>query len=1260
MTIFQKSVIKRHLDNLDKKQVEKVYQKFRENYSPAKIEEIKKLKEEEYQDGFLRDIFVDVFGYILKPDSNYNLAREFKNQGDGKKADGAILKNEKAVAIIELKSTKTKDLKSITEQAFNYKNNQPECKYVITSNFQKLRFYIDYAHEYEEFDLFNLQKEDFELLYLLLSANSIFSNLPIKLKEETKFHEQQVSDKLYKDYSVFKNKLFANLIKNNPDNNKLTLFNKSQKLLDRFLFILFAEDSGLLPPNSISRIIDTFHKLTELDAYKPIYDIYKQYFGYMNIGRKGKTNADNIPAYNGGLFYTDELLDNLKIDDSILINDLLKLSEYDFNTEVDVNILGHIFEHSLSDIEEITAEIEGTTTDKTKSKRKKDGVFYTPKYITQYIVENTIGTLCTEKRKELEIEEIEFDGSYRAKDGKLLTKGKKLYQKLNNYKDWLLSLKIVDPACGSGAFLNQALNFLIAEHKNIDDIIAELTNTALRLFDTDKAILENNLYGVDINEESVEIAKLSLWLRTAQKGRKLSSLNDNIKCGNSLIDDPEIAGEKAFNWNMEFPQVYKKKEKKAWHITTATHNSRYSERMFDNHVKLGEAVWISKKDEIVVTKTIANIIKEDNLNVIEYNICGDHMHILLVCEKEELPKIVGKIKAISGRKYNIENVITVVATNEDKTRGHVPFSESSTLSESPSPSGEDTSSKKTEKKKYNSLWTQKFGKRKIVGDTDLNNVINYIHTNRQKHELPINTELEKIIHEMTCSIEQAFRTEYNGGFDVVIGNPPYVRIQQLDYNTIDNLKTHYKTALKRIDISLCFVELSSRLIKPNYGLTSFITSNQFLTTEYGQAMRAFLLSEYNIVECVDFGDLPIFADALTYVSIFTFKKSIINSFKYYHVDSILNAMSSNYGILQIIETNQLTDANWNLRYYAVSNILGKKFSNCKEISEIGNSWYGIISGADSIFIFTKDQYQNSEIEKDLFIPLLRAQNCTKYYCLDSEKFVIYPYKLEDEKTILLRENELQQKFPKGYQYLLSHKTELERRKDSRDTFKGRPDWYCLTRFGQFNVFNKLKIVTPGEVKQHKFCLDFTNAGFSGARVFAITIDNELFDVKYVLCILNSKLIKLYLQSFSSLKNGGFYSYSSNILNKTPIKHISQNEQQVFILLADKIYNLSKDYKQKRNKFLNRINDNFEIGKISKKLEVFYNYDFKTFIAELKKQKIKLALVQQDEWEEYFNIYKNEINQLQDEINTTDNEIDQMVYKLYGLTEEEIKIVEESV
>jgi len=558
MSFLQKSVIKKYLSNIPQEEIASSYRTFKEKYSPSKIHEIRQIKEEEYQDGFLRDIFVGVLGYTLKPDDGYDLSREFKNQSDSKKADGAILKGGKAIAVIELKSNKTKSLKSITEQAFNYKNNQPLCKYVITSNFRKIRFYIDYAGEYEEFNLFNLEIEDFQLLYLILSKDSIFADIPMKLKKESIFHEESVSNRLYKEYSTFKNNLFENLIKNNPENDKLTLFKKSQKLIDRFLFIFFAEDRGLLPPNSIDRIIERFNILKDEDAYKPLYDIYKQYFGYMNTGRNGKTPNDDIPAYNGGLFSPDVVLDNLIIDDGVLVKDLRKFSAYDFNTEVDVNVLGHIFEHSLSEIEEITAKIEGNTINKNKSKRKKDGVFYTPKYITQYIVENTVGTLCEEKRKALDITEIEIDESHHNKDGKLSAKGKDLQGKLENYKKWLLSLKIVDPACGSGAFLNQALNFLINEHKLITEIQTDLQKGQIPLFNIETHILENNLYGVDLNEESIEIAKLSLWLRTAKKGRKLSSLNDNIKCGNSLIDDSKIAGEKAFNWNKEFPEVFEK------------------------------------------------------------------------------------------------------------------------------------------------------------------------------------------------------------------------------------------------------------------------------------------------------------------------------------------------------------------------------------------------------------------------------------------------------------------------------------------------------------------------------------------------------------------------------------------------------------------------------------------------------------------------------------------------------------------------------
>lgn len=121
-----------------------------------------------------------------------------------------------------------------------------------------------------------------------------------------------------------------------------------------------------------------------------------------------------------------------------------------------------------------------------------------------------------------------------------------------------MNITICDPACGSGAFLNQALEFLIAEHRYIDELQTKLMGDSMILSDVEASILENNLFGVDLNDESVEIAKLSLWLRTAQRGRKLTSLNNNIKCGNSLIDDPEVAGDKAFSWEKEFPTVFEK------------------------------------------------------------------------------------------------------------------------------------------------------------------------------------------------------------------------------------------------------------------------------------------------------------------------------------------------------------------------------------------------------------------------------------------------------------------------------------------------------------------------------------------------------------------------------------------------------------------------------------------------------------------------------------------------------------------------------
>lgn len=549
MALFQKSVLTEYLKKQDSIAVEKAYKKFvKYFYNPITQQNIRDINEEGFQQKFLMELFVNCFGYVINPDPYYNLTTEFKNLKDAKKADGAILIDSKAIAVIELKGTNTKNLEKCRQQAFDYKSNHPTCKYVITSNFEKLRFYIDTSDEFEEFNLFTLTENQFALLYMCVFRENLLNNIPFEIKKASSQKEEAITKKLYSDYSYFRNEIFNDLINSNPEYDKLLLFNKTQKLLDRFLFIFFGEDRGLIPANSIGAIINKWEEDKSFYGDRTLFEVFKGYFNVLNVGRPARGEKQAIFAYNGGLFAYDEVLDKLKIDDNILLKHTKNLSHYDFDSDVSVNILGHIFEHSLSEIEEIQNEIAGVETENSKSKRKKDGVFYTPSYVTKYIVESTVGKLCRKKKTELEINE-EVYTQHKARSQKRI-------DNLNAYRDWLLRLTICDPACGSGAFLIQALNFLINEHKYIDELNAAYHGASIPFSNITSSILENNLYGVDINEESVEIAKLALWLRTAKKGRKLTSLNNNLKCGNSLIDDPEIAGDKAFNWQNEFPEVF--------------------------------------------------------------------------------------------------------------------------------------------------------------------------------------------------------------------------------------------------------------------------------------------------------------------------------------------------------------------------------------------------------------------------------------------------------------------------------------------------------------------------------------------------------------------------------------------------------------------------------------------------------------------------------------------------------------------------------
>ena len=1016
--LLQKNIVKKYLNLLDEKQTQKPWEQYQSYFLNEDIQSnIHKIKEEQFQEGFLRELFVKVLDYTINPSPNFNLTTELKNEVGSKKADGAILIDDKVIGVIELKDHKTPDLASIENQAFGYKNKHKETRLVIISNFVKLRLYIDNAVEFREWDIFNMTKDEFRELYLCLAWTQVEKGIALQMKEESVSSEDQITNALYKDYSQFKRVLFADIVAQNPyqEGNQwaadekqwqLLLFKKTQKLLDRLLFIFFAEDCGLLPPNSMVQIIDQWEKLKEMDEYRPFYDRVKKYFGYMDTGHQGKYYE--IFAYNGGLFKPDEVLDYIKISDDLLVEHTRRLSAYDFESDVDVNILGHIFENSLSEIEEVTQQINSGQAPQT-SKRKQDGVFYTPQYITKYIVENTVGRLCAEKKQELHIVEDEYFSDQRRQ---LQTK-KRLLEQLQQYRKWLLEITILDPACGSGAFLNAALQFLMAEHKHLDEMEAKVAGSAIVFQDVENSILEHNLYGVDINEESVEIAQLALWLRTAKPRRKLNSLNENIKCGNSLISDPEIAGEKAFNWQEQFPKVFEK-----------------------------------------------------------------------------------------------------------------------------------------------------------------------------------------------------------GGFDVVIGNPPYVNAMEIKKSytseAFNYIKRNYETAKGTVDLYIYFFEKGLSLLRKD-GVLAFITPNRYLSASYGAALRKYIIERFSFYQLIDYSDKRVFEDASTYPVITMLQNSQNNSYVMCgKFDDDTHKLISKYypsDKLNILEES----------------ILGFLLNDKLSITQKVISQSVALSNAGTI------NATSTAKEADDYAPLIMEEPCG-YKLINTG--TIDPFYTTWGNNTLTKQ---------GKQYL----TPYLPNNDSRISAN------------RHTLYSSPKIIIS---KIGLTCEAFydSNGEYASIDTNCIHSFKEGYIPEYVLCWLNSKLYNYMFECFfDGLRmSGGYLLYSSPNLRNTYIKPIPFAAQHPFIALADTMLSLNSQLQDKRNRFLHRLSDNLEGVKITSALQTFDTMNFKGFVAELKKQKIKLSLSQQDEWEEYFNQHVAECRELSAQIKATDEEIDNRVFDLYGLTEEERRIIVE--
>jgi hypothetical protein len=415
------------------------------------------------------------------------------------------------------------------------------------------------------------------LFVKLLHAESLLTKggaaALLKLLKDQRYHEKEIENAFYREYNGYREYLVKLLIKQNPKftGTKGRLVRLAQKLIDRCLFVMFCEDMGeqlSFPPNALRDYLSELSKSTtfepdEQDAWNKL----KELFHAMNEGKKFRSQPIN--RFNGGLFAADPELEALTIPNEAFCaklqgeNDntlkahprtlLYFAGRYNFGAvgreghAISLYTLGRIFEQSITELEALEAAAEERQSLTVISKRKRDGVYYTPEWVVERVVAETLGPRLDEIRAEfgwsfeLEGDEAAIASQVAMAPSKRSAAFTKHADAVRKFRDRLDTFTVLDPACGSGAFLIYTLEYLLRERRRVQRELALVTGgkrEELFEFKADeeiRQILSKNIFGVDINSASVEIAQLALWLHTAKSDQPLSNLDTNIVEGNSLV-----------------------------------------------------------------------------------------------------------------------------------------------------------------------------------------------------------------------------------------------------------------------------------------------------------------------------------------------------------------------------------------------------------------------------------------------------------------------------------------------------------------------------------------------------------------------------------------------------------------------------------------------------------------------------------------------------------------------------------------------------
>ncbi|ECP6345007.1 class I SAM-dependent DNA methyltransferase [Campylobacter jejuni] len=994
-----------------------------------------------------------------------------------------------------------------------------------------------------------------ELLYILgLCESKQNSKLIIAKSEESK--EEQGTF-----YTTINSKL--------KEENFETILKLLILWLNRILFLKLIE-SNLVRFNDDKNL--KFLNFKKIPDFDKLSELFFEVLAKEKSTRK-KSEFAYLPYLNSSLFEKQSIENTLEI--SSLSNDL-KLFYYKNTVLKDdkckakkgqVGLLEYLFEfldsfdfgsddeqsEILSQKELISSSVLGNVFEKLNG--YKEGSFYTPSFITSYMCKESITKVVLDKFN------AQFDLD--AKDISELRKSLRKEDK-KAQKELLNSIKICDPAVGSGHFLVSALNVMLSIYDELnlfdEEFYLEVQNDEIlitgrkgefieykrpttpkdkahliqqELFYTKKDIIENNLFGVDINPNSCEITKLRLWIELLKHSfyqsfddenyhdlKTLPNIDINIKCGNSLVSYFETG--KSLN---HYPNI-KERMGKYKRIVKDYKEGFYTDKSYINQ-------------EI------------KNLKISFKNFCFADKF------KKEMKSFNDKCEKYSKKYGNF------LAVDDENLK----FFVSANLTLFDFDEKEATKEFANLKKEYDNIFNLE-----------------------SNHPFEWRFEFPEILDD-----DGNFK-----GFDLIIGNPPYIRQEELK-ELKSHLAKNYKVYKGTSDIYTYFYELGFNVLKDN-GVLSYITSNKYTRAGYGEALREFLLKNVKVLEYTDLNGIKVFDSATVDTSILCFEKSKSkdNKFKYLALSNeILKTCAYDIGLYKDFaefSQNSLSKESFTFSDENTSALKAKTERIGTPLKEWQglNIYRGILTGYNEAFIITTEKRNEilanckDEAEKErtakLIRKMLRGRDIKRYSYEWAGLWVINThngYKNQNgEKVEAIN--------IKHYPSLKKHFDEfypqLEKRAD-----KGLTP-YNLRNCAYIEEFEKEKIVYPCIMAKEPYFSYETSFAFAMAPANIITSNSDI--LKYILAFLNSDFIYLMLRKF--YMGGGIEGeLKTNNLEKLPIPKINSKNQK----LADELINL---------------------------------------VDEILKAK------EQD---------KNANTQ------ELENKINSLVYKLYNLTEEEIKIIE---